>query len=201
MIYVVKNFDKISEKRIQSLYEKLPRSVKKKANARKDTLMFRPTIMEYYVVKQQLDLEDGTDFSYSKNGKPSVKNKKHFSIAHAKELLAVAVSTHEVGVDVQRKFKFTQKVAKLICNDQEYETVVSAEDPDLELTKMFTMKDSFMKMIGTTVDKVDVKNLLTDAKDCMFNFKFEGDFVVCECIKHEVVEKKPRKNANLSKKA
>lgn len=201
MIYVVKNFEKISEKRIQALYEKLPRSVKKKANARKDTPMFRPTIMEYFVVKQQLDLEDGTDFSYNKYGKPSVKDKKYFSIAHQKDILAVAVSTHEVGIDIQKKMKFTQKVAKAICSDEEYQMVVSSEDPDLELTKIWAMKDSFIKMKGTTVDHFDIKKMLSDAKDYMFNFKFEGDFVVCECIKHEVTEKKPRKNAKTTKKA
>ena len=92
MIYVVKNFEKISQKRIDSLYDKLPRSIKKKANARKGTPSFRPTVMQYYVVKQHLNLEEGTDFSYNKNGKPSVKGKKPFSIAHNDDILAVAVS-------------------------------------------------------------------------------------------------------------
>lgn len=193
MIYVVKNFDKISEKRIESLYEKLPRSIKKKANARKETPAFRPTIMEYYVVKQQLDFEDGTDFSYNRNGKPSVKGKKPFSIAHKDGILAVSVSTSDVGVDIQKKIKFTQKLAKEICNKEEFEKVSSAEDPSLELTKLWTMKESFVKMKGANIDQFDVKTMLEKAGDYMFNFKIEDEYVVCECIKHEIVLKKPRK--------
>lgn len=193
MIYVVKNFEKISQKRIDSLYDKLPRSIKKKANARKGTPSFRPTVMQYYVVKQHLNLEEGTDFSYNKNGKPSVKGKKPFSIAHNDDILAVAVSTEDVGVDIQKKIKFTQKLAKEICNKEEFEKVINAEDPALELTKIWTMKESFAKMKGVAILQLDVKNILNDAKNCMFNFKQEGDYVVCECINHESTEKKPRK--------
>lgn len=193
MIYVVKNFDKISEKRIETLYDKLPRSIKKKANARKGTPSFRPTVMEYYVVKQQLDLEDGTDFSYNKNGKPSVKGKKHFSIAHDGDILAVAVSTDEIGVDVQKKLKFTQKLAKEICNKEELEQVMNAEDQALELTKIWTMKESFVKMKGSNISQFEIKTMLENAKDCMFNFKYEEDSVVCECINHETTEKRTRK--------
>ena len=193
MIYVVKNFEKISQKRIDSLYDKLPRSIKKKANARKGTPSFRPTVMQYYVVKQHLNLEEGTDFSYNKNGKPSVKGKKPFSIAHNDDILAVAVSTEDVGVDIQKKIKFTQKLAKEICNKEEFEKVMNAEDPALELTKIWTMKESFAKMKGVAILQLDVKNILNDAKNCMFNFKQEDDYVVCECINHESTEKKPRK--------
>lgn len=193
MIYVVKNFDKISEKRINLLYEKLPRSIKKKAKARKDTLAFRPTIMEYYVVKQQLSLEDGVDFSYNKNGKPSVKGKKPFNISHKDGILAVAVSTSDVGVDIQKKIRFTQKLAKEICSPQEFEAVMSSEDPSLELTKLWTMKESFLKMKGANMNHYDIKTMLDNAKEFMFNFKIEGEYVVCECIKHELNVKKPRK--------
>ncbi len=195
MIYVVKNFNKISEKRIETLYDKLPRSIKKKANARKGTPAFRPTVMEYYVVKQQLDLEDGTDFSYNKNGKPSVKGKKYFSIAHDDDVLAVAVSIYEIGVDVRKKIKFTQKLAKEICNKEEFEQVMNAEDQALELTKIWTKKESFVKMKGASIAQFDIKTILENAKDCMFNFKFEDDSVVCECINHESTEKRPRKTA------
>ena len=50
-------------------------------------------------------------------------------------------------------------------------------------------------MEGASIAQFDIKTILENAKDCMFNFKFEDDSVVCECINHESTEKRPRKTA------
>lgn len=182
MIYIVKDFEKTDSKTYETMFEALPASIKQKAKKRRGTNDFCPTVVEYFVVKSLIGLEDGADFLYNENGKPFAEGKKHFSISHQENILAVAVADVPVGVDIQKLIPYPNKIAQQIANEKELEKITQSKNPSIELTKLWTKKESYLKMLGLNMAR-DLKTLLDGANDVSFNFKKGGNYIVCECLK------------------
>lgn len=82
---------------------------------------------------------------FSITGKPYAVNKQaHFSLSHSGDLVAAAVSENEVGVDVERVRKVSEKLfcRALSLAEREYAT------DDMQFCKIWTQKESFCKLTG-----------------------------------------------------
>ena len=184
-LYYFNDFENIDENKLRFLYTFLPLDRKirvDKAYYKKDKII---KILEYFIVKNALNLKGEFNFKYNKNGKPYVNNKLHFNISHSDSMLVVAVDSENVGVDVEPFIKFDDKLARFICNKKEYNKIINAKNKSLELTKLWTQKESLIKFKGITIAH-NLKTLLKNKN--LYNFEFEifKDCVVCVCKKNKI---------------
>lgn len=132
-------------------------------------------------------LEEETDstlpppeFRYNENGKPYLKyatktlTKPFFNLSHTDDFVACALSEQEIGVDVQRKIDWSPELAHHICTAFELrlfeKSSWSDEDKSLQLTQLWTLKESYLKAIGTGLaeepGKLDFSAFLSKDMSC-----------------------------------
>lgn len=129
-------------------------------------------------------------FLFNKNSKPYINNDKlWFNISHSDEMVAVVLSDSPVGVDVEKNFKFNSKLAKKICSDYEMKLLERCSNKDSLLTKLWTIKESYLKAIGEgiTIKISDVicnpdENIVTHhGKKAPFFTKCLNEYTVTVC--------------------
>ncbi len=79
------------------------------------------------------------------HGKPYFPSGPQFSISHSRGLIACAIETEPVGLDIERVREFTPGMIKKICTEREL--MLTGGDNRL-LTKLWTCKESHMKLTG-----------------------------------------------------
>ncbi|MBL8912625.1 MAG: 4'-phosphopantetheinyl transferase superfamily protein [Archangium sp.] len=100
-------------------------------------------------------LERGVEpqFAFGPHGKPRlVSGAVHFNVSHCRELIAVAISDREVGVDVEpiAARHLTDDVAKRVFGPRELEDLFALEG-EARLERFFTrwvLKESWVKATG-----------------------------------------------------
>jgi len=67
------------------------------------------------IFKKKYGLKE-TEIGYTKNGKPYLKNSKniHFSISHSKDILVIAISNENIGVDIEKIKDYPKKMHDII---------------------------------------------------------------------------------------
>src|SRR5690606_13728827 len=63
--------------------------------------------------------------------------------------VSCVIADETVGVDIQDIIKYNEKLAAAFCSPKELKVFHNAIDKDLTLTKIWTMKESYFKMLGT----------------------------------------------------
>ena len=84
------------------------------------------------------------DYAYKESGQPTIQN-GHISISHTEGYAACAISRQSVGIDVEHTF--SKAAAKRILSPQEELLRESANEDEL-LSRVWTVKESFLKMTG-----------------------------------------------------
>ena len=179
MIYLFDKFNSISENEYTRLYNLLPAIRKRKAYMRTG-IDKKICILEYFILKDLLKFENYPDFKYTDEGKPFLEN-FHFSIAHADNVLCLAIENNDCGVDIEKVAEFNAKIAKYILNEGEQNEVEKAKQKDVALTKFFTQKEATTKCLGIKLN-CDLKNLV-DNKKFKYIFKKYKNYIICECKK------------------
>jgi len=83
------------------------------------------------------------------HGKPMIDGLE-FSLSHSGNLVACAVSHEPVGCDVEEVRKAPERVAEryFSCGEQEYLSQFAEEEYDRAFFRLWTMKESYVKMTG-----------------------------------------------------
>lgn len=81
-------------------------------------------------------------FGYEKSGKPYFLKRKdiYFSISHSDRLVGCAVSDEPVGIDIQKKRKYSERLAKRL----------NAKNED-EFFSLWTKREAFIKKTGSGI--------------------------------------------------
>ena len=103
-----------------------------------------------YLLKILKEKGINQEFICNEYGKLYIKgNPLFFNISHTKDAFVIAFSTKEIGVDIEVKREYDKETLdKLIskCNSKE-EVVNNSND----FIKLWTAKESFLKLIGTGI--------------------------------------------------
>ena len=93
------------------------------------------------------------ELDYSENGKPFLKNNSSlfFNISHCKSGIAVAVSKSPVGIDIQEISHYNSMVAKRVFSSEEQNYVTESDNPDIEFTRIWTLKECALKYDGKSL--------------------------------------------------
>ena len=115
----------------------------------------RQCVLAYLVLKKALFKEYGigenVTFDYGEHGKPVLVEYPtiHFNLSHCREAVACVVSDHPVGIDVESvRRPLRESLVRYAMSEEEQHTIFSAEDPELEFTRLWTMKEARLKLTG-----------------------------------------------------
>ena len=131
--------------------------------------------VSYLLLCKALHDEYGIDcqptFSYGEHGKPMLVEHPdiHFNLSHCREAVACAVSHSPVGIDVERVGRDNDSLTRHVMCDGEIRLIEQAEDSTVEFTRLWTMKEALVKLLGTGITD-ELKQLLhsDSARDIIF---------------------------------
>ncbi len=181
--YVLGDIRSITEEEIRSLLPVIPpwrlekaRSFKKEADKRESVLSFALLMWALY---RECGVTEPVEFGYLPGGKPFLKDRPgiHFNISHCREAVACVVARDPVGVDVERRGRYGDTLARATMNEGELSRIGEAEDADLEFTRLWTRKEALLKLTGEGVGK-DMKNVIPGHPEITLR-TFDRDSFVC----------------------
>ena len=101
----------------------------------------------------------------------------HFNISHCPKGCACVVSDYEVGVDIQDIRPISESVFKRCCSTAELQSLKESGEPAAEFTRIWTMKESYLKMKGTGIT-VDLPSIDTaKLRNKIETFRINGCYV------------------------
>ena len=119
-------------------------------------------------------------FSYGPGGKPYLRNHPdaHFNISHCEGCVCCAVSDRPVGVDVEM-LQYDPDLARTVCNNAELRTIATSQRPEIEFTKLWTMKESCLKLCGEGL-RNDLRDILSSPPmPVRFTFEAFPTYMLC----------------------
>ena len=121
-------------------------------------------LMLQQMLRCDFGLNECPEFSYGNNGKPYLKEHPgiFFNISHCRKAIACAVCDRPVGIDVE-EIQSGADIRDLVLSQEEKAAVEMSVEPDLEFTRLWTRKESFLKLTGEGI-KDDMRNVLSEAQ-------------------------------------
>ncbi len=130
-------------------------------------------LKSYEMLLQLLHTDLPLTFEYNEHGKPYLSTDSlqslqtvfpFFSISHCKEAIAVAVSSKEIGIDIEsRTRRISDGLAEHVMNWQEQQYIVRHSDPPSAFIVLWTKKEAVLKQRGTGILD-DMRNVLTGSE-------------------------------------
>lgn len=117
----------------------------------------------------------------------------HFSLSHCKGLAACLLSHRPCGVDAEGLRHVKEGVLRRVFTPEEQRAVRNAPAPDLLFTRIWTMKEAYVKALGTGIaypmQEIVIQpvngTLRCDCTDCTFwHTVTEDGFAVSVCVRH-----------------
>lgn len=145
-------------------------------------LYIEKNISSHDLLKKILKEEYNIDsFTIIKNefGKPYLKdNQLYFSISHDKDTCAIAISSSEIGIDLEY-LNYNEKVINKYFYDAEKEIMAKSNNLKYDFTKIWVKKEAYLKMKGTGLNfgKENVDTTKIDAKIIDYN-----DYLIAVCV-------------------
>jgi len=89
---------------------------------------------------------DNSEIIYNNLGKPFIKNsKKHISISHSANFVAVIVSDKRVGIDIEQSTRNIDRVATRFLHSRELEFIESMKNKQLAKILYWAAKEAIFK--------------------------------------------------------
>ena len=130
--------------------------------------------------------------SRTESGKPYFTNfpEIHFNLSHCDGMAVCLLSKYECGVDVEQCRKLRPTIVKKVFTSQEQQALQNSDNPDFLFTRIWTLKESYVKAIGKGIAypmhtlnfHLDGDFVYSNRPDACFWHTTEGDFAVSVCI-------------------
>lgn len=92
------------------------------------------------------------DVETNQYGKPFIRgNSFFFNISHTTNAVACAIEFTDIGVDIQERIVEYDSLIERVCTTYEKKRILGSKCPDHQFTKIWTLKESFVKCIGTGI--------------------------------------------------
>ncbi|MBR3855294.1 MAG: 4'-phosphopantetheinyl transferase superfamily protein [Bacteroidaceae bacterium] len=113
-------------------------------------------------LQQKYGIDELPIMEYGQYGKPRIVGHEnvHFNISHCRCAVICAVSDSPIGVDIETTDRYSPRLAEYTMNSDELQQIQESENPAVEFTRLWTMKEAFLKMTGRGITK-NIKNVLT----------------------------------------
>lgn len=148
----------------------------------------RLCVAAYLLLKQALaeqeNITENPVFEYGTHGKPFIVGhpELYFSLSHCKEAAVCVLSRKPVGIDVESIGRYRDSVANYAMNENELQIISHAEHPEVAFTRLWTMKESLLKLTGEGIND-NMKNTLEKVKEEWFSTveKLDKNYIYTVC--------------------
>lgn len=126
-------------------------------------------------------------FIYNRFGKPSITGHPniHFNLSHCHTGAACAIDDNPIGVDIETFDNYDIDIISQVMNSEEQNAIATSRCPDVEFIRLWTMKESLLKLRGCGITE-DLRCVLQNAD---YNFKsIITDKYVCTICSKQPVE-------------
>jgi len=193
MVFYCDGISSMTDKQFNSFFERMPEERQKKAMryVRKEDRQLCVAafaLLEYALNVNGYKIAD-YEFAEGKNGKPYLKNLPlEFNISHTSDAVACAVSQTQTGVDVQAKVTKYEGVMNRVYCENEINLVLNSRNAVDDFTKIWALKESFVKCIGTGIsdhiEKYDFSSVVKNGGE-IYGHNFSvldcGGYVLAVC--------------------
>lgn len=99
------------------------------------------------VLKNELNITN-YELTFNKYNKPYLKNRNiYFNISHDKNTTVLVTCDKEIGVDIEY-YTYKESVMKKYYNEFEQQEIINSNNKEYEFTRIWVMKEAFVKMKG-----------------------------------------------------
>lgn len=182
MVYIDTDFESID---LQAALANVSAQRRTAALAYKHERDQRLSVAAYMLLKRALSegygIGGNPEFGYGKGGKPFIIGHPeiHFNLSHCRHAAVCAVSDRPIGIDVESIRPYNDALTRYVLNDEEYQRVASSGKPEVEFTRLWTMKESLLKLTGTGL-RGDLKALLPHPT-ATFDTTIEPNYIFTVC--------------------
>lgn len=101
-------------------------------------------------LREEYGITEPPIFAYGEHGKPVIVGHPEicFNISHCREAVMCVLSNKPVGVDIESVHRYSESLARYTMNDEEMKQILQAENPAVQFTKLWTMKEAVLKLSG-----------------------------------------------------
>ena len=133
-------------------------------------------------LREQFGVTDAPVFGHSLNGKPFLWGHPdiHFNMSHCRHAVAVAIDSHPVGIDVESIGRHNDALIRYAMSDEECRQISHSARPDIEFTRLWTMKESLLKLTGQGI-RDDLHHILDSQDDYLFTTQVHDRYVCTLC--------------------
>jgi 4'-phosphopantetheinyl transferase len=152
-------------------------------NVSEDTSIFaKKKLKEILQQEYNYTLES---LDYNRYKKPYIPNMKlYFNISHSKDTVVIVIDEKEIGIDIEYFDRYNDKMISKIFNEKERNQIINSSNPNKEYSKLWCMKESYLKCLGTGIKK-DMKDVLNDTTSYQFIYEETQDYCIVICKKSE----------------
>ena len=139
-------FDKLESQRIAYILENSKAEGRARALGASYLLLF-------VLKKAGIILDKLPDFSYTKEGKPYLKeySQVYFNLSHTKNIMTCVISDEEIGMDVEHVRDFRENTIQRVFTENE--KVLIGQNKE-EMVHLWTMKEAYVKLLGTGISDI-----------------------------------------------
>ena len=155
-VYSIFNLSSISNEMYQQYLRFLPDDRMQKVLRYRNEVDQYNCVMSYLLTMYGIYKMFGVanpDIAATKYGKLYLVDQPgiHFNISHCSKGCVCAISDYAIGVDIQDIHPFSWTVANHCCSSAELRLLEDSANPAVDFTRIWTMKESFLKMKGTGI--------------------------------------------------
>lgn len=138
-------------------------------------------LVRYIIVKKMGIKNKKINFLCNYYGKPYLEEIDgiKFNISHSGKYVICAISEEDVGIDIEEIGKIDSSILELVLCKEEEEEFLRAEDKNRFFYSIWTLKESFIKLIGKGLSiplkSFAINGILSDEIYCIYKgekFKF-----------------------------
>lgn len=144
-------------------------------------------ILLCHALRTEYGIAEPPVFTFDANGKPRLKGHSniYFSLSHCHEAAACVVDRVPVGIDVESLSHYDPAIAERVMSDDEQRQIALSADPRRTFIRLWTMKESLLKMTGDGINN-DLRHILQEHKglkkgDYDFRTTEHRDFICTVC--------------------
>ena len=129
-------------------------------------------------LRREYGIEEPPVFEYGEHGKPAIVGHPEicFNMSHCREAALCVLSDRPVGVDVESIRRYSESLARYTMNDREMLLILKARRPEVEFTRLWTLKEAVVKRSGEGI-RNDMKHVLDGLKDAKTQINEKKSYV------------------------
>ena len=127
---------------------------------------------------REYGIEEPPVFEYGEHGKPAIAGHPEicFNMSHCREAALCVLSDRPVGVDVESIRRYSESLARYTMNDREMQLILKARRPEVEFTRLWTLKEAVVKRSGEGI-RNDMKHVLDGLKEAKTEINEKKSYV------------------------